>query len=113
MPWINKKSWKAFWFGLCDPNLYVKLENIYPALKQKHRNGNFPLIKLAMAISRVPLWDFVVWLSFNELLIIRTEFDELFFHEFLNKLNIFYKGYMLSKICGSNLKFCLLFQDIF
>ena len=33
MPWINKETWKATWFDLCDPNFYVKLENIYPVLK--------------------------------------------------------------------------------
>ena len=61
MSWINKETWKAFWFDLCDLNIYVKLENIYSVLEQKHWNGYFSQIKLAMGLCRVPHCDFVVW----------------------------------------------------
>ena len=46
-------------FDLCDTNFYVKLENIYPVLKQKHQNGNFSQIMLAMGLACVPLCNFV------------------------------------------------------
>ena len=43
-----------------------------------------------------------LWFGFNGLLLVRTELDELLFHELSNKLNTFRKDYMLSKICGSD-----------
>ena len=58
MPWINEETWKAFSFDLFDPNFYVKLENV---LTQKHENRKFSQIKLAMRLSSLPLFDFVVW----------------------------------------------------
>ena len=61
MPWIKEETWKAFSFDLCDPDFYVKLENVYLVLTQKHENRNFFQIKLAMRLSSLPLFDFVVW----------------------------------------------------
>ena len=100
MPWINKETWKATWFDLCDANFYVKLENIYPVLKQKHRNDHFSKIKLAMGY--LVFHSVTLWLDLNGLLIIKTEFHKLFFHKLSNKVNSFYKDYMLSKIYGSD-----------
>ena len=54
------KKHKTYSDSSCDSNFYLKLENMCPVLKQKHRNGNFPQIKLAMGLSHVPLCDFVV-----------------------------------------------------
>ena len=45
--------------------------------------------------------------NFKELIliIIGTKFNELYFHKRLNKLNTFYKDYMLLKICESDQQF--------
>ena len=76
-------------------------------IQQKHPNGHFSQIQLAVGYllvsSGIPFCDFVVY-NFKALIliIIRTKFDELYYHKNLNKLNTFYKDYMLPKICESD-----------
>ena len=49
--------------------IYVKRENISPVLKQKHQNGNFSEIILAMLVFH----PVTLRIDFNGLLIIRTD----------------------------------------
>ena len=54
-----------------------------------------------MGLSQVLFWDFVVY-KFDGMIIIRTQLDEDFFF-LLQKLNSFYKEFMLPKLV-TNLK---------
>ena len=54
-----------------------------------------------MVLFDILLCGFVSY-TFNGLIIIRRKFDELYYHERLNKRNTFYKDYMLSKIRESD-----------
>ena len=85
---------------ISDPNVKVKLENNLPVLKQKHADGYFSQIQLAMGSSGVPLYDFLGF-NFQRLVISSAKFDKLYFQDLLNKLNTFYYDYMLPKFCAS------------
>ena len=65
MPWLEYSDL------IYNPNFYVKLETSYPVLKQKHLNGYFSEIKLAMELSGVPL-AMTLWFNLSGMLIIRT-----------------------------------------
>ena len=106
----SKKHLKSFDL-IWDPNFYVKLKNDSPVLKQKHRRWLFFPNSISNGIifwylQAFPFCDFVVY-NFKELIliIIGTKFNELYFHKRLNKLNTFYKDYMLLKICESDQQF--------
>ena len=65
----SKKHLKVFDL-ICDPNFHMKLENNSPVLKQKHPNGYFFQIQLAMRLSSgIQLCDFVVY-NFKGLILI-------------------------------------------
>ena len=78
--------------SIYDPNFYVELENNPPVLKQKHPNGYFSQIQLSIGLSSgIQLCDLMVY-NFNGLiLIIRTWFDEFYFHKVLHKLNKYFQ----------------------
>ena len=49
---------------------------------------------------RFDVWDFVVY-TFKRLIIVRTEFDVSYFDSLIQKLNSFYKKFMLPRIVSS------------
>ena len=57
-----------------------------------------------MRISQLTLFDFIVY-TFDDMIIIRTQFDEDYFFSLLQKLNSFYKDFMLPRLV-TNLKNC-------
>ena len=71
----------------------------------------FPKIKLAVGLSCVH--SVTLWFDFNELLIVRTEFDESFFRELSIKLNTSYKYYVLSKFVDQTSNFAYCFRTFF
>ena len=77
-----------------DPNFYVNLENGEPILKKSHSTGYYSQIQLAMGLSGFETCDFVVY-TFKGLVIVRTEFDVSYFDSLIQKLNLFYKKFML------------------
>ena len=77
-----------------DPNFYVNLENGEPILKKSHSAGYYSQIQLAMGLSGFETCDFVVY-TFKGLVIVRTEFDVSYFDSLIQKLNLFYKKFML------------------
>ena len=83
-----------------DPNFYVNLENGKPVLKKSHSTGYYSQIQLAMGLSGFDTCDFVVY-SFKGLIIVRTEFDVCYFDSLIQKLNSFYKKFMLPRMASS------------
>ena len=59
---------------------------------------------MTMRISQITLFDFIVY-TFDDMIIIRTQFDEDYFFSLLQKLNSFYKDFMLPRLV-TNLKNC-------
>lgn len=55
-------------------------------------------IKLAMMLSKLSYCYFKIYTS-KALPIVRTDFDKLHFLEHVNKLNYFYKNYLLKVLC--------------
>ena len=84
---------------LKDPNFYVGCENGIVFLKKAHSNEYYSQIQLAMGLSGVRFCDFVVY-TFKGI-IIRTEFNELYFDSLLNKLKPFYRDFMLPSITSN------------
>ena len=87
-----------------DPSFYVKYEDGVPVLKKDHPNGYYTQIQMAMALSQTTFCDFIVY-TFDGMIIIRTQFDEDYFFSLQQKLNSFYKDFMLPKLV-TNLKNC-------
>ena len=56
---------------------------------------------MAMGLVGASYCDFVVY-TLKSLLVIRIKFDELFFTEVTQKLNNFYKNFLLPKIMDSH-----------
>ena len=85
-----------------DQSFYVKYEDGVPVLKKDHPNGYYTQIQMAMGLSQITFCDFIVY-TFDG--IIQTQFDEDNFLSLLQKLNSFYKDFMLPKLV-TNLKNC-------
>ena len=75
----------------------MKLENGKPVLKKTHSIGYYSKIQQAMGISGFDTYDFVVY-TFKCLIIVRNEFNGSYFDSLLQKLNSFYKNFMLPRI---------------
>ena len=88
-----------------DPSFYVKYEDGVPVLKKDHPNGYYTQTQMAMGLSQITFCDFIVY-TFDGMIIIRTQFDEKnFLFSRLQKLNSFYRDFMLPKLV-INLKNC-------
>ena len=87
-----------------DQSFYVKYEDGVPVLKKDHPNGYYTQIQMAMGLSQITFCDFIVY-TFDGMIIIRTQFDEDYFFSLMQKLNSFYKDFMLPKLV-TNLKNC-------
>ena len=83
-----------------DLNFYVNLENRKPVLKKTRSTGYYSQIQLVMGLSGFDTFDFLVY-TIKGLIIMRTEFDVLYFDFFIQKLNLFYKTFLLSRIVPS------------
>ena len=83
-----------------DLNFYVNLENRKPVLKKTRSTGCYSQIQLAIGLSGFDTFDFLVY-TIKGLIIMRTEFDVLYFDFFIQKLNLFYKTFLLSRIVPS------------
>ena len=59
-------------------------------------------IQMAMGLAHATFCDFIVY-TFRGMFIIRTLFDENYFHEVVTKLNVFYKEYLLPSLPKPNL----------
>ncbi|XP_065069492.1 uncharacterized protein LOC135694605 [Rhopilema esculentum] len=68
------------------------LVNGKPELKREH--GYYTQIQMAMGLSGAPYCDFIVY-TFKGLIIVRTPFNNEYFVNVIQKLNIFYRKYML------------------
>lgn len=83
---------------LCkDSKFYVEMDNDKPRLKRDHSNGYYTQIQMAMGLTGATFCDFVVY-TFKGLIVVRTDFDETYFKTLLEKLNNFYKHYMLPNL---------------
>ena len=82
---------------LNDDKFYVGSRDGVPYLKPDHSNGYFSQIQMAMGLSQAKFCDFIVY-TFKGMIIIRTEFEPTYFVELINKLNMFYKTYMLPEL---------------
>ena len=78
--------------------------NGVPILKRDHPNSYYTQIQLARGLSQTTFCDFIVY-TFNDMIIIRTQFDEDFFFSLLQELKSYYKDFMLPKLV-TNLKNC-------
>ena len=88
-----------------DQSFYVKYGHGVPILKKNHPNGYYTQIQMAMVVSQITFCDFIVTVyTFDGMIIIRTQFEDIFF-SLLQKLNSFYKDFMLPKLV-TNLKNC-------
>ena len=87
-----------------DQSFYVKYEDRVPVLKCDHPNGYYTQIQMAMGLSQIIFCDFIIY-KFDCMIIIRTQFDEDYFFSVMQKLNSFYKDFMLPKLV-TNLKKC-------
>ena len=83
-----------------DPNFYMNLENCKPVLKKSHFTGYYSQIQLAKQLSDFDTCDFVVY-TFKALIIVRTEFDVCYFDSLIQKLNSFYKKFMLPRMVSN------------
>ena len=61
-----------------DPSFYVKYEDGVPVLKKDHPNGYYTQIQMAMGLSQITFFDFIVY-TFDGMTIIQIQFDEDFF----------------------------------
>ena len=95
-----KKQWKPSDL-VEDPRFYVGYENGRLALKKSHRKGYYSQIQLALGLSGAGFCDFIVY-TFKGLIIVRTEFDEVYFNSLLTQLKTFYKDYLLPGIVSNN-----------
>ena len=77
---------------MADESFYVSLVNGKPELKREH--GYYIQIQMAMGLSGAPYCDFIVY-TFKGLIIVRTPFNNEYFVNVIQKLNIFYRKYML------------------
>ena len=77
---------------------YMHIVDDKPQLKKTHGNGYYTQIQLAMGLAGVKFCDFIVY-TFKGMIISRTAFDEEYFEKLVLKLNMFYKQYMLPKLC--------------
>ena len=82
---------------LQDEKFYVKLFEGKPILKQGHSSGYYTQIQMDMGLCGLKFCDFVVY-TFKGMIISRTLFDEHFFISLVERLNLFYKDYMLPNI---------------
>ena len=80
-----------------DDKFYVSLVDGKPELKNDHPNGCYSQIQMAMGLSGAPFCDFIVY-TFKGLIIARTLFDNEYFINLIQKLNTFYRKYMLPRI---------------
>ena len=85
-----------------DQSFHVKYKDGVPVLTGYHPNGYYTQIQMAMGLSQITFCDFIVY-TFDG--IIQTQFDEDNFLSLLQKLNSFYKDFMLPKLV-TNLKNC-------
>ena len=93
--WSHKKRHMSAIDLVQDPNFYVNSENGKPILKKSHSTGYYSQIQLAMGLSGFDTCDCVVY-TFKGLVIVRTEFDVSYLDSLIQKLNLFYKKFMLS-----------------
>lgn len=80
-----------------DDKFYVSLVDGKPELKKDHLNGYYSQIQMAMGLSGAPFCDFIVY-TFKGLIITRTPFNNVYFINLIQKLNNFYKKYLLPKV---------------
>ena len=83
-----------------DDKFYVSLVDGKPELKKDHPNGYYSQIQMAMGLSGAPFCDFIVY-TFKGLIIARTLFDNEYFINLIQKLNTFYRKYMLPRIINN------------
>ena len=81
-------------------NFYVNLENGKPVLKKSHSTRYYSQIQLAIELSGFDTCDFVAY-TFEGLIIVRTAFDVSYFDSLIQKLNSFYKKFMLPRMVSS------------
>ena len=86
---------------LKDKNFYVELRDGLPHLKEKHSNGYYSQIQMAMGLSQLKCCDFIVY-SFKGMIIIRIPFSEIYFIKLTEKLNHFFKRMALPYIIKMN-----------
>ena len=79
---------------LKDENFYVKLRDVTPHIKEKHSNGYYSQIKMAMGLSQLNFCDFIVH-SFKGMIIFRIPFSKIYFIKPIEKLNHFLKNFAL------------------
>ena len=83
---------------LDDENFYIgKDTNNNLFLKKDHPFGYYTQVQMALGLSGLNYTDFVVY-TFKCMLIVRVQFDGVFFINLVNKLNIFYKDYLLPHL---------------
>ncbi len=76
------------------------MEDGVPVLKKDHSNGYYSHIQMAMGLSGAPFCDFIVY-KFKGMIIAKTPFNNEYFINLTQKLNSFYKNYMLPKIINN------------
>lgn len=81
---------------LQDESFYVGIKDDQLYLKKKHSNGYYTQIQMALGLSRLMFCDFVVY-SFKGMIIMRVPFDEDYFVAVIQKLNVFFKSYLITK----------------
>ena len=77
---------------LKDENFYVELRDVMPHIKEKHSNGYYSQIKMAVGLSQLNFCDFIVH-SFKGT--IRIPFSKIYFIKPVEKLNHFLKNFAL------------------
>ena len=86
---------------LKDKSFYVELRDGMPHLKEKHSNGYYSQIQMAMGLSNSKFCDFIVY-SFKGMFIIRVPFSEIYFIKLTEKLIHFFKNFVLPYLIKMN-----------
>ena len=80
-----------------EKNIYKGCYGGKSPLKKDHAYGYYTQIQMAMGLPNVQFYDFVFF-TFKGMIIVRVPFDKNYFEQLVQKLNWFYKRYMLSKL---------------
>ena len=87
---------------LKDKKFHVELRDGMPHLKEKHSNGYYSQIQMAMGLSQLKFCDFIVY-SFKGMIIIRIPFSEIYFIKLTEKLNHFFKNFAMPYMIKMNI----------
>ena len=82
---------------LQDTKFYVHYDSSKLQPEKDHACGYCTQIQMAMDLSNVQFCDFAVF-TFKGMIIVRVPFDKIYFELLLQKLNWFYKRFMLPKL---------------